>query len=511
MAEEPAQPAAPPPPASPLWTVVHEPVEEGACTEPAAPARPEPASFIQNKVATSALRTEPRPAAVQFCRDEPRDIILTIGAGEAVVSSCLCLCNSSDLLVHFVMPFFFDVTQALEVVELFVQSLRATGSRAEVVLFLDRRVVARFMDMARQYGGVRLLSFDAEALQAQYGKVVIYRFVLYTHFLAAAAASGRYRRSLHADLFDTLFQVDPFAAVEVRDGLAVFAENPDIDLGACRFHRYWFSQCHEAPLLYASHTLPRVCMGVVMGTLPAMLRFLQLVLPHLEAPHKCNDQGVLNILLWSGELAAHMPVTIYTAVDGPVINANTDWNINWADTGLVQHTRGHRPYAVVHQYDRLAKSCAAQGEFPLCFNGMSPDRRRSALNYTFSVPKYAWSSAALVPVCIRPGAQVLCVSDQRARLYRDLVLFCPTRTPVAKTELSADLTAAVAALPSSNATASVLAVLRNDVQRCISTQIMQQCHGRTWCPVTDAVLRHARSSCPATEDVPAVVFACLLD
>lgn len=321
--------------------------------------------------AGSMLRAEATPPPI-LCvtADERRrrDVVLTIGAGASIDPA---------------------------VVRLFVSSLRATGSQAEIVLFLDGRVAGAFVPLARQFGGVRILSFNATALELAYGKVVIYRFALYADFLARQPP-GRYRNCLHADMFDTFFQRDPFAAVDVRGGLVLFAENPEIELGDCRFHRHWFGQCREAPLLYAVHTLPRVCMGVVMGTVPAMVRMLRMLMPNLGSPHRCNDQGVLNIMLWSGELAARMPVRVQTAAVGVTINANTDWALELRSDGLLHGAKG-AVFAIVHQYDRIARACPPGAAAPLCHNGMPADQRQSAVRSTFSVPKCDHQPTAAIP------------------------------------------------------------------------------------------------------------------
>ena len=138
---------------------------------------------------------------------------------------------------------------------------------------MDRRCVEDFTEMAKLYGGIRLIAFEAEPLEKAYKiakPVVVYRFMLYEHYLRTVGA-GRYRHCLHADLFDTFFQRDPFKAVAgARDGLVLFAENPSITLGSCRYHRYWFNQCNMRQLLHRAHGLPRICMGVVLGAVTAL-------------------------------------------------------------------------------------------------------------------------------------------------------------------------------------------------------------------------------------------------
>lgn len=245
----------------------------------------------------------PDPVRVVYAAGEVRDVVLVVGAGAQVKP---------------------------QPVELFIRSLRATGCRAEVVFFIDARCADAFIPMATAYGGVRVIAFDAEVLGKAYHSskpVVIYRFVLYEHFLRTQSGAGVYRRCLHVDLFDTYFQRDPFAAVDLRGGLAVFAENPFVELGVCNYHRFWFQQCRERFLLHRVYTVPRVCMGVVLGEYQPFLDFLRLTL--FRMLKYCNDQGVLNMLVWSGQYAEIMPVTVYTARRGPVFHANTEWSFSY--------------------------------------------------------------------------------------------------------------------------------------------------------------------------------------
>ena len=80
-------------------------------------------------------------------------------------------------------------------------------------------------------------------------------------------------------------------------------------------------------------------MGVVIGEYESFIRFLQLTLFRMLG--YCNDQGVLNMLVWSGQYAEVMPVTIYTARRGPVFHANTEWAFSYGTDGILLNEVTH--------------------------------------------------------------------------------------------------------------------------------------------------------------------------
>ena len=355
----------------------------------------------------------PVPADVPAARpsDAPRDLVLVVGGGPSPPEGN---------------------------VRLFVRSLRATGCDADVVLFLDHGQVENFVGIAKEFGGMQLFGINSTALNKRfkYGKpVVLYRFALYEHFLQSVP-SGTYRRCMHADLFDTFFQRDPFSTVELRGGLALFTENVAIEIGSCSFHRYWFKQCRVPSILYRSHSLPRICMGFVMGTFEAFKVFIKMTL--FSVLKRCNDQGVLNILAHSGQYAEMMNVTVYTPRHGLVVHVNTDWNYNEADGGLILNEAGE-PYVAVHQWDRLGRLNDGDGTVHLFSASQPRGKRRSSREAGqrrkwLTKPKHDWSMAGQVtPACVVADAartEVVCRSGKLAQRDGRTQVFCPTHTRV---------------------------------------------------------------------------------
>jgi hypothetical protein len=410
---------------------------------------------------------------------ELRDAVLVVGAGESVSQS----------------P-----------VEIFIRTLRATGCRAEVVMFLDSRCIKDFFWMGDKYGGIRFIEFDAKALEDRYRfskPVVVYRFVLYEHYLRTSP-TGRYRNCLHADLFDIYFQRDPFKTVEIRGGLAIFTENSQVPMGSCRYHRMWFAQCKEWTLLHRVHGMPRICMGVVFGAVSAFVKFLELSL-HRMLQH-CNDQGVLNILATSGQYAEIMSVTIYTPHDGPVLHVNTDWQFSIDETGMVLNPSGS-PYAIVHQWDRIFK--AHPKDIALRPFKTELDKRKVwQENYWNgdgdASKRNKWAgNGKVVPQCVALdviSGSVVCRTGPHARHGSNYALFCPTHTEI--TELSKEtLKQAAAYLPANptDAEATIAVAAQSEHQVCISHMVMAgRCkEAKHWCNVKQNVVKGALEKCNA--------------
>jgi len=418
-----------------------------------------------------------RANPVVYAPGEARDAVFVVGSGESM---------------------------DMKPIEVFIRTLRATGCRAEIVAFLDQRCIRDFYPLGDKYGGIRFIEFDAAALEQKYRfqkAVVVYRFVLYEHYLQNGG-KGLYRNCLHADLFDVYFQRDPFKSAEVRGGLALFAENPAVEMAFCRYHRQWFGQCKEWSLLHRAHAHPRICMGVVLGTVDAFATFLQLTL--FRMLQHCNDQGVLNILAASGQYAEVMPVTIYTPRDGGVLHVNTDWDFTLRKDGMVA-TPNDVSYSMVHQWDRVMKM-HPNGIYLRPYKTDLPKRKTWNQNYWFNNRKNNWkNNGKVTPDCLAVGGisnEVVCRTSADARHGSSYALFCPTHTfivPLSAT--TQDALAKSEPLEMGQNGTAVIEAAKIPYLVCVSTKIMKgRCDGkRVWCNVKQTTIGSAMKSC-ASQD-----------
>jgi hypothetical protein len=528
-----------------LYEVVHAPVEiDPLVVAPAAAATDDVFQASSPPVATSWLMPKGKrggaspnhldasplhmPRRVTYAPNELRDVVLAVGSG---------------------------TTLNRAVIELFVHSLRSTGCRAEIVLFLDNRTAADYIELDARFGGVRIISIQTEILNQKfkYGKPsVLFRFALYLHYLDADVGADDpvaesvkpqtkprtlYRTCLHADLFDTYFQRDPFAAVDIRGGLAVFAENTDIKIGHCSFHRYWYNGCQQAGrLLHSAHNQPRVCMGLVMAARNAFVMFLKMTLHWVM--QKCNDQGVLNMLVHSGKYAAAMPVTMYTSRDGAVIHLNTDWHLTVAADGMIRNKVGE-PFAVVHQWDRIGGMQGSSGQAGRLASALvgataaTLTQRENGLRTKWmGGPKHDWHTTGKVASsCVVVGAtshqDVVCHANTNAMSRKSPnVLFCPTHSAVVglAAERIKRLPQLMDATESTvlTTTSNIRHVLASTFLSCTSDAIVAKCASQYWCTVTKKIVQAAIGACQmyllddqdalsmTSEVTYNVVFRCLL-
>eukprot|EP00039_Didymoeca_costata_P013807 m.215183 g.215183 ORF g.215183 m.215183 type:complete len:911 (-) comp15876_c0_seq6:545-3277(-) len=379
-------------------------------------------------------------------------------------------------------------------VELFVRSLRSTGCRAEIVLFMDARCIETMYRLGNEYGGILFVKFNATSLEKQFrsGKpVVIYRFALYEHFLRVKRTQ-HYRYCMHADLFDTYFQRDPFQNVNLREGLAFFAENHEVEMAFCRYHRMWFAQCKEWTLLHRVHAMPRTCMGFVMGTVSSFLSFLRLTLYRML--QHCNDQGVLNILITSGQYALATPVTVYSPNSGAVLHVNTDWSFQYDNDWKVLSSDG-KPYSVIHQWDRIFK-INGQSRFMLKPIRSDLEKRRAyQKNFWFENPKHKWEKNGMAfPECVTVNSgKIYCRTGLTSSHGSSNSIFCPTHTkllPVSFKRVQAQR------IHYDTNESKVLRALNSETLRCISDKVLNsKCVNKFWCEVKTPTVLKAAQTC----------------
>lgn len=125
-------------------------------------------------------------------------------------------------------------------VRVFLASLRAVACHAEVVIFsAEKGGRADLEDLAETFGA-RIIEYDFERLSAQYGPMNLHRFHLFQEFLRRAGPNA-YAQVLMCDIRDVFFQLDPFDALAVSEGLGVAIEPRHLSIAACDIHARWLS------------------------------------------------------------------------------------------------------------------------------------------------------------------------------------------------------------------------------------------------------------------------------
>ncbi len=238
-------------------------------------------------------------------------------------------------------------------VRTFVESLRASGYRGDIVMLVGLRdfALARYL---RQHGAIpRRIWF----IRRFHGPIHAYRFELFADVLRKAA--GKYDRVLVSDVRDVVFQAHPFAGI-TSDACHFFLEGDNRTIGNeptnMVYMRSFLSPDEVAKIAPARIS----CCGVVLGGGAAMTGYLTRMAAELAAvPLKVRRKIGADTAFHNR--MAHLPAG--TAVPIPVVLVEN--NVHVATMGIepassyraepggaIRTLSGHLP-AILHQYDRL--------------------------------------------------------------------------------------------------------------------------------------------------------------
>ena len=221
---------------------------------------------------------------------------------------------------------------------------------------------------------------------------------------------------------------------------------------------------------------------------------------------RCNDQGVLNILTWSGQFGEAIPVTILTAKSGAVLHANTEWEFSWQNQGIVETQTGEK-FAIVHQWDRIARLHKTVPVGLQLINRLNAKARMKGIKTFWSQPMQSWSAPnrQAIPECVvdASGTVVVCVSGIRAAFGVYQLVFCPTHEVV---ELVNNATAELFA----KVDGVVGTAVSSSLHRCVSQTLLSKCVSKRWCQVSNSERAAAVKKCGGS-DVTAVgiLYSCV--
>lgn len=156
----------------------------------------------------------------------------------------------------------------------------------------------------------------------------------------------KYSHVLLVDIRDTRFQCTPFPCA----GLHVFAENETV--GTNHFAKRWFQLSYGTAVFRRLGPRPLLCAGVTLGDVAAMRQYLEINCSESLRVATVNDvdQAVHNYLIHE----QLMPATLHAYGAGPAINLNAvPLSSLHVANGRLLDAAG-RPFAIVHQYDRVA-------------------------------------------------------------------------------------------------------------------------------------------------------------
>jgi hypothetical protein len=238
---------------------------------------------------------------------------------------------------------------SVEQIRPFVQTLRRYhgGPAGLLVTSLGPPELPSFL---RQYD-IEPIFFESAHWMAFHIQVI--RYIRYWEHLRTSKA--QFDRVLLTDVSDVIFQRDPFEDLPSGE-LLCFLEDKRMTIGTCKINSFWMRQVfgEQAVIRFFNHRIS--CSGTTIGSLPAILRYLELLLHHANPQilgrlqDRGHDQGIHNYMIHSGALP-----------DAQLIeNGNHVFTLHHTPSEEIRiepeailTANGQKP-AIVHQYDRHA-------------------------------------------------------------------------------------------------------------------------------------------------------------
>ena len=283
--------------------------------------------------------------------------------------------HSRDLQRENLVLSYFSGKFDLQLFNIFVRSLRATGSSAVIVVMIHGFEPSDKAKALAEVFEAQLLPVPESLLEGipWSNDGMVFRFRAWNWFLRNY--QHKYCHVLNADM-DVYFQTDPFACFFGMDCnhkaniLHSFAENPALRIGACPVHRNWYkNDCQQigGEKYFEEHRdRMRICSGFSIGTVRAYLVYLQMMEDHIsQTKGQCNDQPIHNILIWGNLLKGIETVHVWDYFSGPVKTIDSGYIED--EFGRILNERG-LPYCVAHQFEESRNPQFVQklkGMFPL--------------------------------------------------------------------------------------------------------------------------------------------------
>lgn len=300
---------------------------------------PETPNLIKKHISTNCSLCDMNSTA-EFANSSPRDVILGLIYG--------------NKLLNFLT---------------LIRSIRSTGCKASIVVMISVNATSNMTQIYRKHledCGVTLLSMpDFFRVNGIHGNLLRHLFFA----LFVNMYEKDFDRVIILDIYDTIFQRDPF--------------NEDFSLGKVQFSyetvKYsknrvnlrWLKAIDPKFKKSFYYRLYPICSGLFGGTTTALIKFYRkyVNLSYWEWINtKCQDQGLLNYLWYHHKLDDVM----YVDFKHHLVSAYcSDFSWEYSEKGFTQYKDGTVP-AVMHQYDRrgpptlmIMKACPVLGEWQI--------------------------------------------------------------------------------------------------------------------------------------------------
>ena len=230
-----------------------------------------------------------------------------------------------------------------------VRSLRATGSKAEIVLLLHGNPPGT--PEALRAEGAEPVEVELAGVPAE----VSYNVARWGRFADELARRRDVERVLCCDGRDVVFQRDPFGIVE-GDTVHLCEEHPSKPIGACIWTSSWIRYRYGDAALGPMAQRPSICSGFVIGAASCMRDWLAVLVGELTPPLRATnymagyDQGVVNANVYWGRFRG---LVVHPYAQSPVLHlGNTPAGAVSGNARGEVLNEGGEVVAAVHQYDR---------------------------------------------------------------------------------------------------------------------------------------------------------------
>ncbi|KAK8882341.1 hypothetical protein M9Y10_044983 [Tritrichomonas musculus] len=242
----------------------------------------------------------------------------------------------------------------LKRVEYFLRTLRTTGTKARIILFLDNEKTAtiewRKFFTACDIEPVFISNPDPVVQSAP----KLSRYYYYQEWLSKHI--DEVDRVLHTDTFDVIFQSDPFIPIITTDSL-YFTFEP-VTLKSSFWTEQWITQCYGKSITKKYGNRAVSCSGVTAGGAQPFLKYLNIL---LSTPKWVTcfghslDQAHHNYLLYNGDFEkAGLNISSFDC-NSPYLTMHfccKRAKCSWMGEGYVYGNNSNLAPVLVHQYNR---------------------------------------------------------------------------------------------------------------------------------------------------------------
>jgi hypothetical protein len=250
-------------------------------------------------------------------------------------------------------------------VEPFFESLKTTGFKGDVVIFVSETVSKTTKRSLKKSGAILIDYLSSYPFKHDYAhafknilpdaSISNYRFVLYLQYLLANP--DKYQNVMLTDIRDVIFQKNPFAETQGKR-INVFLEDPIQTFRTSELNYQWSSAANGKEVTDGILDEVVSCAGVTIGETTLILDYLDYIKKKLEFRNELPwafDQGIHNGYVYDFKPAG---MRVFKNDDGYVSTLGAYQPYQTNSRGEVINSEG-KSYAVVHQYDRSGKLFAA--------------------------------------------------------------------------------------------------------------------------------------------------------